>query len=302
MKRLLVTASIAVALLGCGDTEPKASQPFASTREVVATTFYPTTWMCESIFDGIVPIECAVPESRDPSSWQPDSQAIQSLQSAKLVVVNGAGYEKWLVSATLPTSRIVDTSADFAEPFIQYENVVTHQHGPVGSQSLEGVDGHIWLDPIRAKHQASQIAAVATRTFPTHANAIAENLRSVHEQLDALDVRTKSLASRLKTSVILCQEQKYNYLARRYDLPITNLEANADNPLSKDRLAAFAKDDSEHAKIFLLTVPPDPKVTEALTSAGFKAVVFETGEQPPAIGDYISLMNENLDRLENALK
>jgi len=38
----------------------------------------------------------------DPVNWKPGSEAIARMQSADLVILNGAGYETWLGWVSLP--------------------------------------------------------------------------------------------------------------------------------------------------------------------------------------------------------
>lgn len=300
--------SVAAVLLGCaclagcqkGPSNTKAFAP--ETRDAVATTFYPTAWMAEQILGDLVPVECPLPQGEDPSSWQPRSAAIESYQSAKLIVTNGAGFEKWVGTVTLPGSRVVDTTGGLSEPFIQYENAVVHQHGPGGEHSHEGTDGHTWLDPITAKHQAQQIADAASRAWPQHVDAISANLKSLQQRLDSLDKRFSEITPKLDGVRLLCSHPAYNYIARRYGWKIQNFDLDPDQPIADEQLAAWSKDQSQQKTVMLWESEPIATAQSQLIDAGVTEVVFSPCEARPTMGDFLSVMNQNLDRLAAAVK
>ena len=47
-----------------------------------------------------------IPQDVDPAFWNPDVQAILAYQQADLILLNGAGYAKWVPQTTLSRSRI----------------------------------------------------------------------------------------------------------------------------------------------------------------------------------------------------
>ncbi len=300
--------SVAAVLLGCvclagcqkGPSNTKAFAP--ETRDVVATTFYPTAWMAEQILGDLVHVECPLPQGEDPSSWQPRSAAIESYQSAKLIVTNGAGFEKWVGTVTLPGSRVVDTTGSLPEPFIQYENAVVHQHGPGGEHSHEGTDGHTWLDPTIAKHQAKQIADAASHAWPQHADAISANLKSLQQRLDSLDKRFSEIAPKLDGVRLLCSHPAYNYIARRYGWKIQNFDLDPERPIADEQLAAWSTDQSQQKTVMLWESEPIATAQSQLIDAGVTEVVFSPCEARPITGDFLSVMNQNLDRLAAAVK
>ena len=156
---LLAAALIALAP-GCSkssDSQEQSesqSQTSADTSTAAApltvyTTFYPTTYFTQRIGGSHVEVTCPLPDDADPIFWQPDRNTIMAYQKAALIILNGADFEKWALTASLPTGRIVDTARNFTDQFITYESV-THSHGPGGDHTHEGIDGHTWIDPTLA--------------------------------------------------------------------------------------------------------------------------------------------------------
>ena len=299
---LLVATSV---LVGCGDDTPDETDvafPTAKPRDIIVTTTPPLTWMARRIVGDSVNVECPVPKKTDPGRWTPDAAAIESLQSAGLIVTNGAGLEKWVVKTTLPTSRLVDTTVGLAEPLIRYENVVVHQHGPDGDQSFEGVDVHTWLDPIIAKHQAARIAEAACREWPQHADTFRTNLKALHGRLDQLDERFRSLQPAMKNVTVVCSHPSYNYVARRYGWNTHNIEIDSNHPID-DELFETVKAVQQPGKTIVVlwrSVPSD-ETLDQLRKAGLRSVAFETGEATKAV-DFPAMMDRNLDQLSAAIE
>lgn len=302
MSRIFLIAPIAVAccIVGCGDdttAETDVSFTVIQPRDVIVTTTAPLTWMAQQIAGDAVPVESLLPIGVNPAQWQPEPVGIATLQSAGLIVTNGAGLEKWVVKTTLPTSRLLDTTEGLAEPFIRYENVVIHKHGPGGDQSFEGVDPRTWIDPIIARHQASRIAEAASRSWPDHREMFETNLKVLHQQLDELDARYRSLAAKMKAVRIVSRQPAYNYLARRYQWDYHSFELEKGQQITAELLKQLPSPGQPDRRtiIFYPMKPIAPK------QAGLKSVLFETGGTAGADFDLVKTMNANLDRLSTVL-
>lgn len=278
------------AISGCGSRLPNdgghatgEAVQIPDPSDTVATTFHPTTWMTRYLIGGNANVTCPLPDGEDPISWTPDDDAIATYQSAKLIITNGAGFEKWIDKVTLPTSRIVDTTAELKQPLIRYENAVTHQHGPAGEHSHEGIDGHTWLDPLIAKHQAARIAAALRKTWPQHVSRIDENLGLLDKQLDDLHERLLETGYQMKQKDIrlLCSHPAYNYLARRYGWKVKNLDLDPGEPLTDAQVVALVKDQDPAKTLMLWESEPVTESVDKLAAAGVKSVLFSPCENKP---------------------
>ena len=78
-------------------------------------------------------------------------------QNAKLVILNGAEFEKWPTFVSLPLSKTIESVNLPPEELVKYEDSISHRHGLSGEHSHEGIDGHTWLDPVMAKLQSKTI-------------------------------------------------------------------------------------------------------------------------------------------------
>ena len=130
-------------------------------------------------------------------------------------MLNGAKFEKWALSVSLPDNRVVRTAAGFRDQWIRYEEATSHRHGPKGEEhSHEGVDGHTWLDPVLATAQATAIHAALVRLLPEAKARLDANMAALAADLASLDAAFKALPVEGKT--LVATHPAWNYPARRY--------------------------------------------------------------------------------------
>lgn len=298
---LLLMAVLALVPLGCGRTESGSPVGEANT---VLTTFYPTEYFASRISGGLVPVECPLPEGEDPASWQPSAATLDRYQRAALVVINGASFEEWTSLASLPFSRTCDSTAGFAADFIAYESV-KHRHGAEGEHSHEGTDGHTWLDPVNCRMQAAAILLAMSRRWPEHERAFRDNSEQLFADLDRLDERLRAISQAGRVRVV-ASHPAYNYLARRYGWNLDNIDLPPEGPVSEETLGLLKSADLVGA-ILLFESEPEVSVVGAVKDAGMKHAVFSPCESLDAGArakgaTFLTVMNENIDRLAAALK
>jgi zinc transport system substrate-binding protein len=304
MKRsLFVVLSLCVLITGCGNGGGDSPQATGS-KPVVYTTFYPTTYFASRIGGELIEVVCPVPADEDAIFWQPSPEVIQKYQEADLIVVNGAEFEKWVATASLPLARVVDTAKPFEEDFVRFEGGITHAHGPAGAHAHEGIDGHTWVDPLLAKLQAAEIAQALVKLLPEHRAEIERNTQALQADLDELDAALKKLTADYEGELILASHPAYNYLQKRYDLNIINLDLDPESMPDDETMAALKKAQAEHpARYILWEGEPLPEIRDRFaTELGLTSVLFSPAElmdpeELAAGADYMSVMRENVARL-----
>jgi zinc transport system substrate-binding protein len=295
---------------GCKREEsaPTPARVAAAKTPVVYTTFYPTTYFAERIGRDQIQVVNPCPLDADPAFWMPDEKTIEAYQKADLIVINGASFEKWLGKVTLPESRIVDTSAPFADEFIVIEETVTHSHGPAGAHSHAGVDGHTWLDPINARTQANEIRKSFIKRFPDHKEIFEQGYAELAKGMDALDARLAALTAKIGDQVLLCSHPAYNYVGRRYGWHLKNFHLNPEAMPDKETLDKIkACLENQPAKYMLWEAKPTEEIAAKFReSLGLENIVFSPCEaldptELEAGEDFLTVMSDNVDRLDKAL-
>jgi len=318
---VMAVAAVAVLLTGCRKSEPETTgdssneavepSPTASPEltPVVYTTFYPMTYFTERIGGDLVKVVCPLPPGADPIFWQPDRETIAEYQQADLIVINGAEFEKWVLTATLPDNRVVDTTAGLSGEFITYETT-THAHGMTGKHTHEGIDGHTWLDPINARRQADVIRQALVKRLPEHENELDSNFQALADELDGLNQRLEAMTPNVMRARVLCSHPAYNYLARRYGWTIKNVALDPAAILTDDQLKMLegvTSIDDEVRVMLWESEPADETVSLLRDGFEIRSVVFSPAESLDAEAeangeDYMTIMNANVARLQQALR
>jgi len=298
---LAVTGPALLAACGGGDG------PVRTERSGVAVTFYPLEDWAERLIGAEVEVRAPLPKGEDPIFWQPDAAAMESFRSARLVVSNGAQFEKWLVAASLPESRHVRLAEGFAERYLTFEESVAHSHGPAGEHVHEGTDGHTWVDPLLAIEQVRALETALVETYPEHAGVVHDRADALVTELEQLDGAWANLAPRLERCVLLASHPAYRYLEERYGFEIESFDLDPDAPMGSGD-AAKAKKIAEAAGdrpvLMLWEGQPTPNLVNALANEmGIESVLVSPAENPDAVpeGGYVAIQRANLERLRTTL-
>ncbi len=304
----LLGVVVGMALVSCGHSEgPDADKPEQSAESQTAvTSFYPLTYFAERIGGGQVDVVCPVSNDADPATWHPSSNDIRLMQQATVVFVNGASFESWVVTAPLTRSRLVDTSRSFADKYLKYETATTHSHGPAGSHSHEGIDGHTWLDPVLALQQAHAVHEGLKRAFPQSASQFDTGFAQLERDLRDLDQDLRKLNDEMQKVILMANHPAYNYLARRYDWSLKNFDFAPDEPISAEQTEQLRSIDSDElagrTRIMLWESMPIVANIEAVREqVGAESIVFDPCESGSDQGDFITRMQQNIERLRAAI-
>jgi zinc transport system substrate-binding protein len=293
-------------LAGCGDSGRReaATSDSEAVREGPLSVFvvnHPLRFMAESIGGEHVRVSFPAPAEVDPATWIPDGDTLAAYQSADLILLNGAGYARWVGLASLPRAHVVDTSAAFGDRLIALEGSVTHTHGPAGAHAHEGTAFTTWLDPTLAIEQARAIAQALTRARPQGAESFSRNLAQLEANLRELDARLTAAARRIGDAPLLFSHPVYQYLIRRYGLNARSVHWEPGEPPDDAMFAELdALLDAHEARWMIWEGAPLPATGRALRARGVDSLVFEPGANTPAEGDFLTLMEDNARALEGA--
>ena len=284
-------------LLACSDS---GQQPAArtQTKPAVYTVNYPLQYFARRVGGDLVEVRFPAPAGEDPAYWEPDAATIRQYQQADLILLNGAGYAKWVARATLPDSRMVDTSAAFRERLIEIKDVVTHSHGPGGKHTHGGTAYTTWLDPLLAGVQAQAVAEAFKKLLPADAAAIERNLAGLRKDLESIDAALKQAIGDRNDTPLLGSHPVYQYLARAYNLNLKQVHWEPDEmpPAGEWRkLDALLR--RHKAQWMIWEAPPSAGIASELEQHGIRCSVFYTLGNAPDAGDYLSVMLENAERL-----
>jgi len=299
--RLFPILLFCISLIACDATEnTQSSNAEISIGPLVVASNYPLYFFASQIAgEAGDTLQVVLPDIEgDPANWVPTADDIELLQSADLVLLNGAGYESWLDWITLGGGNMINTTAGIDGMLIGLEESVTHQHGPAGEHAHRGTAFTTWLDPQLAGKQADAIASTLESLIPEQAGIFKKNLSTLQGKLTALDAELSSAFSAWDGQPILFSHPVYQYLENRYDLNGISLHWEPDVEPGISDWIELQKIIQQHpAAIMLWEEEPLASISERLSELGIRAIVFLTASNLPEKGDYFVVMRGNAERL-----
>ena len=271
--------------------------PLLAAEKTIFASTYPLAYFAERITEQ--PEIVTHPEmAGDPTDWRPSIDQILAIQKADVILLNGAGYEGWARTATLPPSRMTDTSAAFEDRYLTVEDGAQHQHGPKGA-AHGALASRTWLDLSLAAEQASAVMEALARAGIADEAALLQNHERLRDDLLHLDAAFEQATAGHGDVPLVASHPVYHYLAARYGLDIESVHWEPEVAPSEDMWARLEALLQHHPAAWMIWEgEPRPESVQRLEAMGLRSIVFSPGANRPEQGDLLLLMQENLGNLE----
>ncbi|MGB5330512.1 MAG: metal ABC transporter substrate-binding protein, partial [Gammaproteobacteria bacterium] len=267
----------------------------------IYTVNYPLQYFAQRIAGEHAEVVFPAPPAIDPAFWTPDVQTVVAYQDADLILLNGANYAKWVNKVSLPRRRLVNTSAGFAENYIDTGSGAEHSHGSGAAHAHAGVAFTTWLDLQQAVLQADAIRQAIIKKRPQLKAEVDNNFARLEGDLLALDAELKSIIAGKQNQAILASHPVYQYLARRYGVTLHSVMWEPDEYPGPSQWQALANLAQGHAATWMLWEgEPATESVKQLKKMGIGSIVFDPCANLPAQGDFLSVMKNNLAALKQA--
>lgn len=262
---------------------------------------YPLKYFAERIAGEHATVVFPAPADVDPAYWMPDAKTISDYQRADLILLNGANYAKWVNKVSLPRFRMVNTSEAFKDRYIEAAEILTHSHGAEGKHAHEALAFTTWIDFSLAAEQAKAIAKALNRKKPSLEDIFQRNYQELEKDLLKLDRDMKALVSKDISKPFTVSHPVYDYLARGYGLNIKSVHWEPDEVVDDRQLMELQNILKDHpAKWMIWEGEPIKESVEKLKTIGMQSVVFDPCGNTPDQGNFISMMQENVQNLKAA--
>ena len=299
-----------VGVLACGEAADESTRPIPAIQPAgepasgplrVWVVNHPLEFLAGRVGGEAVEVVFPAPPDVDPAIWSPEPEVILAYQQADLIVLNGAGYARWIDRVTLPKSKLIDTSAGLRDRLLPIESNVTHSHGPTGEHSHGELASTLWLDPSMAAEQARALEEAFGRARPEERELFRRNQERLAADLAALDARLEHAADLLGGRPILYSHPVYQYLQRRYSLNGRALHWEPDEAPGEAMWSELEVVLASHpARLMLWEGEPLEEVKRRLASLGIESVVFDPAGNGRGDGSWLETMRSNAERLERA--
>jgi zinc transport system substrate-binding protein len=276
------------------------ASPATSRKMQVVTSFFPMYDFSRNVGGDKVEVSMLVPVGVEIHDWEPKTADIQKVLSAKIFVYSGAGLETWIDSMKEAASSSEVVFLDSSKGLDA--ELMTYAEG--------GVDPHIWLDPIIAKHQVENIKEAFKQADPENADYYETNAKQYQAKLDVLDTEIRSALSAYTRKEFISFHEAFSYFAKRYELTqIYLLPRGQEEPSPSDVALVIETAKAKNITVIYAEPLSDPKLAEevALQIPNGRVLILDPLEEVPlseieAGKDYLSIMRQNVSNLEEGLK
>ncbi|MFK7928410.1 MAG: metal ABC transporter solute-binding protein, Zn/Mn family [Myxococcota bacterium] len=290
--RSVVFVAAVMAACSAGST----SGTEVSGKPKVAALSYPSWYLVKRIGALRVDASLSVPDGTDPATWTPSGDEIGALSSADLIIMNGAGYEGWVATASLPESKLVDTAAG-----VEVLNVEgpAHHHGSDGAHAHREPQPQVWADPSRYAQQARAVHQALVQADPAAKAAYDGQLQGVERQLTELSSGLDTQLAALGQRPLVASSPVFSYWSGRAGVTIKNENLDAATAPSEERLAELATAYPSGA-VILWSTPPSGVVASALPAFSHVSLSGLDQPKPGQAYDYVVAMRVNLEMMKRA--
>jgi zinc transport system substrate-binding protein len=304
-KRIATLIAASLILAACSSTQetatPQETTEVATEKIQIVAGFYPLAYAAEGIAGDLAEVVSLAGPGVEPHDLELTPGDVAKINDADLVI-----YIPEFIPAldavvkTLDQSKVINATQG-----ITLISGDSHSHEGEEAHSEEkghldesATDPHIWLNPSNMVLIGNSIAqALSTLTSDS---AINENRSSFENALTTLasDYTAKLASCSIKALVV--SHEAFGYIANAYgfeQVGISGLSPEAEpSPARLAEVAKIAK--AENATTIYYESLVDPKVAKTLADElKITAEMLDPLESPPASGDYLSVMQQNLDTL-----
>jgi zinc transport system substrate-binding protein len=265
-------------------------------------------FLAEQIGGDLVSVKTVVPPGVEPHDFDPSLRDVSDMYRSKLVIMNGAGVDRWAERLEGDFTRkgvrviVLARSTDLLD--------VTDADGGEGGES--GVkDPHFWLDPIAYGKSAEAILQGLIDIDPAHASIYRTNFGRFEREIGILDAHFRSLSGdQCRLDTVIVSHNAFSYLAKRYGFGVRSIAGiNPEQEVSAGELATVIRFMKEKNIRFVLD---EPRGNAAVATTIRKEISAEVLTLNPIEGifpddlargeNYFTVMNANWITLRKALE
>lgn len=287
MIRPVLTALFGLALLAGCSAEP--TKPEATDTEAVTAivSHYPVEFLVDRIGGDLVDVQTLTAPGAEPHDLELSPQQVGDVQDADMVFYL-SGFQPALDDAV---GQAQGTVVDLTEGL----PLRTSTNGETTN------DPHVWLDPVLMGQMATTVADTLAAADPQDQQTFQANAEKLQADLAALDAQWQKGTEQCAVRTLVVSHEAFGYLADRYGFVqkgISGLTPETEpSAQALADLAEFVRDNGV-TTVYTETLV-SPAVAETVAAeAGAQTATLDPLEGPPATGDYISAMQENLAVVE----
>lgn len=266
-----------------------------------------------------VKVRTLVGADEDAHAFQPRPSDARNVGGAALVVVNGLGFDDWMVrlarsggykGEVVVASAGIDTLAMTTD---DHDHDHGHDHGDEGDKAnanAKAVDPHAWQDVGNVRRYVANIADALTKADPEGATAYRANAERYDGELKALDTEIRAAFAALPAArrKVVSSHDAFGYFGRAYGIRFLSPVGVSNNaePTAQGVARLIRQLKAEKVPAVFIENVADPRLIERIRSESgaqiggtlYSDALSKADGPAPS---YVQMMRTNLDALRQAL-
>ena len=308
---------ISIGLLACGQSKPTQTLPESVAGKLqTVVSFSVLADIVQQIGGDRVHVVSLVGVGKNPHAFEPSPSDLKTITQAKLLVVNGLGFEGWLDRATDTTQfQGVKVVATQGIPALESLKTDVPEHGEAGHDHEHdhgGFDPHAWQSPLMvAQYYVPNILAGLKQADPAGADYY-------QKRADAYLVQLKQLNTRIQQAVdtiapdqrkVVMSHSAFKYFEQTYGVHFYSIQGvgTESQPSAKTVAQLIDLIQHEHIHGLFLENVSDPRLIQQIAQdtgvkAGGQLFTDALSEANGPAPTYLNMMQHNAQTLIEGMK
>ena len=236
---------------------------------------------------------------------------IKKIRSAKLVLLNGLGFESGEMTRAVKQSKVNYAEAASGIKAMTADHDHDHDHDHGGHDHDHGrYDPHVWSDPSLMPKYAANVAEALIKADPQNKTYYSQRLQSYTKELQQLDTYAKTQFDRIPAArrKVLTGHEAFGYMGKRYNIKFYAPQGiNTESEPSAKHVAALIRQvKQEGIKAVFTENIKDSRMLERIakesgSTIGGKLYSDALSKTAPA-NTYTGMIRYNVDSLVKTMK
>ncbi len=270
-------------------------------RLKIYATFYPMYYIADEIAKDKGEVIQMIPPGVEPHDWEPTLKTMAELKDSDLFIYNGAGMERW-------AEKIIKNLEEDKVKVVEASKGIELSKGEGGHD--EDYDPHVWVSPVNLIAEAKNVLDALIEIDDANKEYYDANYKELVGKLNKLHKDILESSEDFKIKTIVTSHEAFGYFAKEYgitQIPIRGISPEQEpSPAKLVEIVKLCKENNiKYVFVEKFVNPKFSKVIAGEIDGDVLTLNAAHGlsEEEMAEGqDYITLMYDNLNNLEKALK
>ncbi|MFD1245483.1 metal ABC transporter solute-binding protein, Zn/Mn family [Paralysiella testudinis] len=256
-----------------------------------------------------VAVQTLVGADQDAHVYQLNSGDIRKIRAAKLVLVNGLGFEKAELARAVQQSKVpMAVASQGIKPMAAADD---HGHSHGGHNHDHGTeDPHVWNDPVLMQTYAQNVANALIKADPAGKSHYQQRLKNYQTELSQLNTWAAQSFNAIPAAQrkVLTGHDAFGYLGKRYNIQfIAPQGVSTEAEPSARQVAAIIRQIKQQGikAVFSENIKDSRMVDRIAKETGVKVqgkLYSDALSKTAPANTYVGMFRHNVTALSNAMK